>query len=52
MTLLDEVTEPVISEINLDLKSNDFLVVVGKVGAGKSTLLHAIMEEVNLLGGE
>lgn len=38
-------TTAVIRNVNLDLKSGDFLVVVGKIGTGKTTLLMSIMEE-------
>ena len=39
------------SEVNLHLKHNDLLVVVGQVGCGKSTLLQSIMGETTRLGG-
>lgn len=50
--LIEEVSEPAISDVNISLKHDDFLVVVGMVGAGKTTLLHSIMEETNRRGGE
>ena len=37
--------------MNLDLKHDDLLVVVGQVGAGKTTLLHSIMEETRRCSG-
>ncbi|CAD8178676.1 unnamed protein product [Paramecium pentaurelia] len=37
---------PVISSINLDIKSGEIMGIVGKVGAGKSTLLAAILQEL------
>ena len=36
---------PVLSDINLDLKHDSLLVVVGRIGSGKTTLLYSIMEE-------
>jgi len=49
---LDTVDEPVLNNININLKSKDFLTVVGKVGCGKTSLLYSIMEETLLLKGE
>ena len=31
--------------MSLEMKSGDFLVVVGQVGSGKSSLLYSIMDE-------
>ena len=36
---------PVLRNINLNLASNDLLVVVGKIGSGKTSLLYSIMDE-------
>jgi ABC-type branched-subunit amino acid transport system ATPase component len=41
----------VLDEVNIKLKYNDFLVVVGAVGAGKTTLLYSIMDETRKHGG-
>ena len=48
---LEEDTTAVLSEVNIDLKYNDTLVVVGKIGTGKTTLLHSLMDETVKLGG-
>ena len=49
---LDIIQKPVLSDINIDMKSGDFLVVVGEVGCGKTSLLFSIMEETLKLKGE
>ena len=36
---------PVLHDINLNLKHDSLLVVVGRIGSGKTTLLYSIMEE-------
>lgn len=48
---LEEDVGAVLSEVNLDLKYNDTLVVVGKIGTGKTTLLNSIMDETVKLSG-
>lgn len=46
-----ELDQLVLQDVNLQLKSNDFLVVIGKVGVGKTSLLYSIMEETKLIRG-
>ncbi|CAG9322899.1 unnamed protein product [Blepharisma stoltei] len=38
--------------INLNLKKNEFIAIVGPVGSGKSSLLNAIMGELKVESGE
>ena len=38
-------TEPIISNLSLELASSELMVVIGAVGCGKSTLLHSLMHE-------
>jgi cell division transport system ATP-binding protein len=38
--------------VNLDIKRNDFLYVIGRVGSGKSTLLKSIYAELPIEEGE
>jgi ABC-type multidrug transport system fused ATPase/permease subunit len=40
-----------ISNINLDLKLKDLVVIVGKSGNGKTTLLNSLMDETIKLTG-
>ena len=42
---LDHTSLPVLSEINIDLRHDSLLVVVGRIGSGKTTLLYSVMEE-------
>lgn len=39
-------------DINIDMKSGDFLAVVGQVGCGKTSLLYSIMEETGVMKGK
>lgn len=48
---LEEDVSAVLSDVNIDLKYNDTLVVVGKIGNGKTTLLHSLMDETVKLSG-
>jgi len=48
---MEEVSEPALRDINLDLKHDDLIIVVGQVGAGKTTLLYSIMEETPICSG-
>jgi len=43
--LVEEAKDAIIKDINIDLKKNDHMIVVGQVGTGKTTLLFSIMEE-------
>jgi ABC-type multidrug transport system fused ATPase/permease subunit len=48
---LDEDVSAVLSDVNLDLKFDDTIFVVGKIGNGKTTLIHSIMDETVKLSG-
>ena len=48
---LDEVKSNILTDINIDMKSGDFLAVVGQVGCGKTSLLYSIMDETIVNGG-
>jgi len=48
---LEEDVTAVLSDVNLEMKHNDTLVVVGKIGTGKSTLLYSLMDETVKLSG-
>jgi len=39
---MDSLAVPVLSDINLTIKKNDFMAIVGPSGSGKSTLMHLI----------
>lgn len=39
---MDSLAVPVLSDINLTIKRNDFMAIVGPSGSGKSTLMHLI----------
>lgn len=40
-----------LSDVNLDLKQGDTLIVVGKIGTGKSTLIYSLLDETVKLSG-
>jgi len=40
---IEEVKTPQIANLNVNMKSGDFLCVVGKVGCGKTTFLQTVM---------
>lgn len=42
----DEELEPVLQDINLDIKRGDLIAVVGQVGSGKSSLLSSMIGEL------
>ena len=44
--------EEILSNINLEIKSNDRIAIVGRNGAGKSTLLKIIADELSYEEGE
>ena len=48
----DEVKTNILNDINVDLKSGDFLTVVGQVGCGKTSLLYSVMEETIVAKGK
>ena len=50
-TQVDIVQQPILENLNLSMKSGDFLTVVGQVGCGKSSLLMAIMQETVIQKG-
>ena len=49
---LEEVKEPTLSGLNIDMKQGNFLAVVGQVGCGKTTFLQSIMQETVLMNGK
>jgi ATP-binding cassette subfamily C (CFTR/MRP) protein 4 len=49
---MEKVEEPVISQVNVDLKHDGLLMVAGKIGSGKTTLLYSIMEESCMVAGK
>lgn len=49
---VDEVTEPTVFNLNLEMAYNSCLMVCGKIGSGKTTLLHSIMSETSQCGGD
>ena len=48
---LDEVKSNILTDMNINMKSGDFLAVVGQVGCGKTSLLYSIMDETINTGG-
>jgi len=42
---------PTLTDINLDVKKGDLVMVTGRVGSGKSSLLAALLGEINRLEG-
>jgi len=48
---LEEVKEPTLSGININMKQGNFLAVVGQVGCGKTTFLQAILQETVVMKG-
>ena len=48
---LVEVTEPNLFDINLEMKSGEFMAIVGQVGCGKTSFLYSVMDETILLNG-
>ena len=48
---VDLVQKPILSDLNIDMKCGDLLVIVGEVGCGKTSLLYSIMEETILTKG-
>ncbi|PXF49940.1 Multidrug resistance-associated protein 1 [Gracilariopsis chorda] len=42
---------PVLSDINLKMKSGQLVAIIGRVGSGKSSLIHAILGEMRKLRG-
>ena len=49
---LEEVKQPVLENISIDMSPGNFLAVVGQVGCGKSSLLYSVMQETNLKAGK
>lgn len=47
----DEDDGVVLSNLNIEIKSNEFIAVVGSVGSGKSSLLMTIMHELDVTKG-
>ncbi|XP_063925187.1 probable multidrug resistance-associated protein lethal(2)03659 isoform X2 [Zophobas morio] len=47
----DKSPKNTLTNINLDIKSNQLVTLIGAVGSGKTTLLHVILQEIPLLEG-
>ncbi|KAJ3652249.1 hypothetical protein Zmor_018230 [Zophobas morio] len=47
----DKSPKNILTNINLDIKSNQLVTLTGAVGSGKTTLLHVILQEIPLLEG-
>uniref|UniRef100_A0A2P2JIN8 ABC-type xenobiotic transporter n=1 Tax=Rhizophora mucronata TaxID=61149 RepID=A0A2P2JIN8_RHIMU len=48
----DEAAEPVLKNINLEIKKGELTAIVGTVGSGKSSLLAAILGEMHKISGK
>jgi ATP-binding cassette subfamily C (CFTR/MRP) protein 1 len=44
--------QPILKDINIEIKPGKLVAVVGQVGAGKSSLISAILGEMEKLGGK
>ncbi len=42
----------ILKDVNLEIKRNDFLYIIGRVGSGKSTLLKSIYAEIPIEDGD
>ena len=40
---IEKVDQPMIAGVNLDMRTGDFLTIIGTVGCGKSTMLMSVM---------
>ena len=49
---VDYNNKQVIKDVNIELKCNDKVAIIGSNGSGKSTLLKALMKNVNISKGE
>ena len=47
-----EDTKPILTKINLDVKPNQLIAIVGRVGCGKSSILSALLGEMQLIEGQ
>ena len=47
-----EDTTPVLKNINLNVKPNKLIAIVGRVGSGKSSILSALLGEMQLIEGQ
>lgn len=43
---------PVLTEVNMDIKKNEFVYIIGKVGSGKTSLIKTMNAELPLKTGE
>ncbi|KAL4493905.1 hypothetical protein ABPG73_010183 [Tetrahymena malaccensis] len=43
---------PVLKDINLEIKSGDFVAIVGRIGSGKSSLFSSILQEIPYIDGQ
>ena len=51
MIEVEEAENIILNNVNLNLKYDDLLIVIGEVGCGKTTFLYSIMDETTLNSG-
>ncbi|GIW62357.1 MAG: hypothetical protein KatS3mg090_0183 [Patescibacteria group bacterium] len=44
-------SEPLFENLNLEIKDNEFVFIIGKSGAGKTTLLNLIINKIKVDDG-